>query len=191
MWNRSSQSWGSLHRHRVVTDEFCDAQSMCSLTRTRRTKNYRLRRTKKNHEWASIRKAPEPTRRHNQAATSCWLGTLAAFLASLVGCLCGGQSGPETSSTPVFRFYSVSVIPPNLHTHTSFFYKRSNMGWDSSVSIATRYGLDGPGIESQCGRDFPHPSRPALGHIQPPIQWVPGLSRGQSGRDVALTSHPI
>ena len=34
---------------------------------------------------------------------------------------------------------------------------------DSSVGIATRYGLDGPGIESLWGRDFPHPSRPALG----------------------------
>ena len=51
-------------------------------------------------------------------------------------------------------------------------------GWDSSVDIATRYGLDGPGIESRCGRDFPHPSRPALGPTQPPVQWVPGLSRG-------------
>ena len=30
---------------------------------------------------------------------------------------------------------------------------------DSSVSIATRYGLDGPGIESRWGRDFPHPFR--------------------------------
>ena len=47
-----------------------------------------------------------------------------------------------------------------------------------SVGIATRYGLDGPGIESRCGRDFPHPSRPALWPTQPPIQWVPGLSRG-------------
>jgi len=27
---------------------------------------------------------------------------------------------------------------------------------------ATRYGLDGPGIESRWGRDFPHPSSPAL-----------------------------
>jgi hypothetical protein len=27
-------------------------------------------------------------------------------------------------------------------------------------------------------RDFPHLSRPALGLTQPPVQWVPGLSRG-------------
>jgi hypothetical protein len=37
------------------------------------------------------------------------------------------------------------------------------VGCDSSVSIATRYGLDGPGIESWWGQDFPHSSRPALG----------------------------
>ena len=32
------------------------------------------------------------------------------------------------------------------------------MGRDSSVGIATRYGLDGPGIESRWRRDFPHRS---------------------------------
>ena len=40
------------------------------------------------------------------------------------------------------------------------------MDRDSAGGIATRYGLDGPGIEPQLGRDFPHPSRPALGPTQ-------------------------
>jgi hypothetical protein len=52
------------------------------------------------------------------------------------------------------------------------------VGRDSSVGIATRYGLDGTGIESRWGRDFPHPSRPSLGPTQLPIQWVPGLFPG-------------
>jgi hypothetical protein len=46
------------------------------------------------------------------------------------------------------------------------------------IHIATGYGLDGPGIESRWGRDFPHLSRPTLEPTQPPVQWVPGLSRG-------------
>ena len=55
--------------------------------------------------------------------------------------------------------------------------KELNRGRDSAVGIATRYGLDGRGIESWWWRDFPHPSRPALGPTQPPVQWVPCLSR--------------
>jgi hypothetical protein len=65
--------------------------------------------------------------------------------------------------------------------HTYFFCLRlGGVGRVSSVGIATGYGLDGPGIESRRGRDFPHLSRPALGHTQPPVQWVPGLSRGKA-----------
>jgi hypothetical protein len=53
--------------------------------------------------------------------------------------------------------------------------------YDRTAGIAARYGLDGPGIESRWGRDFPHPFRPALGPTQPHIRWVPGLfPRGQA-----------
>jgi hypothetical protein len=51
-------------------------------------------------------------------------------------------------------------------------------GRNSSVGIATRYGLDGPGIESRWGRDVSPTSRPALGPNHAPTQWVPSLSRG-------------
>jgi len=36
------------------------------------------------------------------------------------------------------------------------------MGRESSVGLATRYGLDDLGIEFRWGRDFQHPPRPAL-----------------------------
>jgi hypothetical protein len=43
-------------------------------------------------------------------------------------------------------------------------------GWDSLVGVVTRYGLDNPGIES----------RPNLVLVHPPVQWVPGRSRGKA-----------
>jgi hypothetical protein len=55
------------------------------------------------------------------------------------------------------------------------------MGRDSSVGIAIQYGLDGSVIEARWGGGgefFPHRSRRALGHTQPPIKWVPGFLTG-------------
>jgi len=52
------------------------------------------------------------------------------------------------------------------------------LGRDSVVGVATRYGLDGPGIENWWGQEFPLQSRPALASNQPHVQWVPGLFLG-------------
>ena len=61
---------------------------------------------------------------------------------------------------------------------------------DSSFGIATRYGLDNPGIETRCGRDFLHPSRPALGPTSSYTMGIGSLSRGvkRPGRGV---DHPL
>ena len=68
-------------------------------------------------------------------------------------------------------------ISTHLTPYKSKYYWQRG-GRNSSDGIATRYGLGGPGIESRWGRDFPHPSRPALWPTKPPVQWVPGLCRG-------------
>jgi hypothetical protein len=64
-------------------------------------------------------------------------------------------------------------------------------GRSSVFGIATDYGLDELGIESRWGRDFPHLPRPALGPIQPPVQWVPGFTGGKEwpGRDTDPSPH--
>ena len=61
------------------------------------------------------------------------------------------------------------------------------------VSILFKvFRITGSGIRQGSSEIFSHLSRPALGPIQPPVQWVWGLSRGvKSGRGVTLTPHPL
>ena len=75
-----------------------------------------------------------------------------------------------------------NVVRVSLVSHPSFIYCQLKPfrlfskltilddGPGSVVGIATDYGLDGPGIESRCGGDFPYLSRPALRPTQPPVQ---------------------
>jgi hypothetical protein len=75
-------------------------------------------------------------------------------------------------------FSVLSFLDVEIFGHNVMFVLCIIVGRDSSVGIATGYGLGVKGIESQCGRDFSHTSRPALGLTQPPVQRVPRLSRG-------------
>ena len=64
------------------------------------------------------------------------------------------------------------------------------VGRDGSVGIATSYGVDGPGTESR-GERLSAPVQTGTGAH--PASYTMGtgfLSWGQSGRGVALTTHP-
>jgi hypothetical protein len=78
---------------------------------------------------------------------------------------------PESLKEPL-KHAATLLRPELLHVAPNQF----TAGRNGAVGIATRYGLDGPEIESRWDRVFPHPSTPVLGPNQPPIKWIPGLS---------------
>jgi hypothetical protein len=97
------------------------------------------------------------------------------------------QRRQETLLVHIFRKWT-ATLPSRRRRYFAvklliIYFYRLNLLCKSRVSslvIVTRYVLDGPVIESLWGRDFPHLSRPAPRPTQPPIQWVPGLSRGKA-----------
>jgi len=86
-----------------------------------------------------------------------------------------------STSISGMRSHTCRIWPYACFVLIHFYISYEFSGQGSSVGIATGYGLDGRGIESRWERDFPHLSRPALRSTQPPVQWVPRLSRGQRG----------
>ena len=76
---------------------------------------------------------------------------------------------------------------------TRFFYRHVTkiVSPDSSVGIATRYGLDGPGIESGWGEICRTTPERTVRPTEPPIQVGTGsFPGGYIGRGVALITNP-
>jgi len=78
--------------------------------------------------------------------------------------------------TPTLK--DVTLFPGALKSSTTHCRIWCIMHALSGPGQRSRYWLGWPGIESSWGRDFPHPSRPALVPTQPTVHWVTGLCPG-------------
>jgi hypothetical protein len=109
----------------------------------------------------------------------CAIQSLKLYYLKCTNC---SQNTPWHSDTFPWNSPNLSSVQDNFLSA-----RRQSVGRDSSVGIATRYGLDGLGIESRWGRDFPNPSRLALGLTQPPIRMgtrsFPEVKRSGRGVD--------
>ena len=108
-------------------------------------------------------------------------GSATTFMANCIAFRTAKQTGEE------IKYYTTGkIIAYKLGSPGSILLLKIQVvlddvgGLDSAVGIATRYELDGSGIESPWRRDLPHSSRPARGPSHPPIQWVLGLPWGRA-----------
>ena len=65
------------------------------------------------------------------------------------------------------------------------------MGRDSSIGIATSYGLGGPGIESRLVENYQNLSIPAWAHLVSCKMGSGSLSQRSSDRCLDLATNPI
>jgi len=83
--------------------------------------------------------------------------------------------------TPKAQYIYGSKIKENIYIYIYIYHVLCTIhkfcGPGGSVGIATDYGMDGPG-SNPGGDEIFRPSRLAPGPIQPPVKWVPSLSRG-------------
>jgi hypothetical protein len=92
---------------------------------------------------------------------------------------------PHNVILPVCSFLFISkfsllfyMLLPFLHCHViSVKFYTTKWGRDSAVVVATRYGLEGPGIEPR-GARFSAPIQTVSGAHPASCKWIPGLSRG-------------
>jgi len=64
------------------------------------------------------------------------------------------------------------------------------VGWDNVVGTATCYGLDGAGIKSWWGQDFPHLSRPGVKQLGLGTDVPPPTPRCRMSRAIPLAPSP-
>lgn len=110
-----------------------------------------------------------------------------------------GQTTDEVHSSTVcetmkHKFWNSNLTWPNSEIILCDFTRRSDRNrlgtplLKTSFRVvtnagATRYGLDGPGVESVWGLNFSQPSRPTK-------MGAGSLSWGYSGQNLALTTNP-
>jgi hypothetical protein len=115
-----------------------------------------------------LRKIPEERRSHlhqGGSLRSRILPTLHLFIWEKWSWIMRGLRNASLARNATALYNYVSPVDTRGLVHIHVVFKWNKVEWcgpGSSVSIATGYGLDGPGIESRCGGEIFHtcPDRP-------------------------------